>query len=82
MGIVANCETGEIYEVPDVLPSIEQAWALVRAERNAKLAACDWTQLPDAPVDHAAWATYRQALRDVTNQSDPFNIQWPVAPAE
>lgn len=63
-------------------PDYDAQWAVVRAERNAKLAASDWTQLPDAPVDHAAWATYRQELRDVTNQSDPFNIQWPVAPAE
>lgn len=56
-------------------------WARVRAARNAKLAACDWTQLPDAPVDSAAWATYRQALRDVTAQTDPFNITWPTPPA-
>lgn len=55
-------------------------WASVRAQRNAKLAACDWTQLPDAPVDAAVWATYRQALRDITLQADPFNIVWPTAP--
>lgn len=56
-------------------------WAAVRAERNAKLAACDWTQLSDAPVDSAAWAAYRQALRDITTQSDPFNITWPQEPS-
>ena len=55
-------------------------WANVRSERNAKLAACDWTQLPDAPVDHAVWAVYRQELRDVTGQADPFNIVWPPEP--
>lgn len=59
---------------------IDDQWAAVRAERNEKLAACDWTQLPDAPVDKAAWATYRQELRDITLQSDPFNIIWPTAP--
>jgi len=53
-------------------------WASVRAQRNTKLAQCDWTQLPDAPVDAAAWAVYRQALRDITTQDDPFNIEWPV----
>jgi hypothetical protein len=58
------------------------AWAAVRAERDAKLSACDWTQLPDAPVDAAAWATYRQALRDLPQtQTDPFNIVWPEQPA-
>lgn len=55
-------------------------WAEVRAERNALLAACDWTQLPDAPVDAVAWADYRQALRDITLQDDPFNITWPKEP--
>jgi hypothetical protein len=52
-------------------------WAVVRAERNKLLAACDWTQLPDASADAAAWATYRQALRDITSQANPFNIIWP-----
>ena len=57
-------------------------WAKVRAERNVKLSECDWTQLQDAPVDAAAWATYRQALRDITLQSDPFAIEWPLSPLE
>lgn len=55
-------------------------WASVRADRNARLAACDWTQLADAPVNAADWTDYRQALRDVTTQTDPFNIVWPAAP--
>lgn len=55
--------------------------AKVRAERNARLAACDWTQLPDAPVDRAAWATYRQALRDISDQPGfPWEINWPTEP--
>ena len=55
--------------------------AAVRAERNAKLSASDWTQVADAPVDQAAWATYRQALRDVTAQSGfPWAIIWPEMP--
>lgn len=53
----------------------------VRAERNTKLAASDWTQVADAPVDKAAWATYRQALRDVTGQPGfPSEVQWPSQP--
>jgi hypothetical protein len=52
-----------------------------RAQRNALLAASDWTQVDDAPVDKAAWAAYRQALRDVPAQADfPSNIQWPTQP--
>jgi len=58
----------------------EQA-AQVRAERNAKLSASDWTQVVDAPVDQAVWATYRQALRDITSQSGfPWTVNWPAQP--
>ena len=53
----------------------------VRDSRNTKLSECDWTQVADAPVDKTVWATYRQALRDVTKQSGfPWAIDWPVAP--
>jgi len=56
----------------------------VRAERNQKLAESDWTQLPDAKttVDTEAWATYRQQLRNITEQPGfPWNVEWPVRPA-
>lgn len=59
---------------------IDAQWESVRAIRNTKLENCDWTQLPDAPVDAAAWAAYRQELRDITTQTDPFNIVWPQEP--
>jgi hypothetical protein len=53
----------------------------VRAERNARLAACDWTQLADAPVDSLAWANHRQALRNVPTQDGfPWDVQWPEQP--
>ena len=53
----------------------------VRIARNQALAASDWTQVADAPVDRAAWADYRQALRDITSQADfPENIIWPTEP--
>jgi hypothetical protein len=56
-------------------------WALVRDERNQKLQASDWTQMPDVTIPNKTeWATYRQALRDVTNQPDPFSIVWPTPP--
>jgi hypothetical protein len=59
---------------------VESQWSNIRQERNQLLAECDWTQLPDAPVDSSAWAVYRQALRDITLQADPFNITWPEKP--
>ena len=53
----------------------------VRATRDAKLAECDWTQVADAPVDKTVWATYRQALRDITAQEGfPWTITWPEQP--
>ena len=55
--------------------------AQVRAERNSKLSASDWTQLADSTADKAAWATYRQALRDITAQAGfPWTIDWPAQP--
>jgi len=54
----------------------------VRQQRTDKLKDSDWTQVADAPVDQAAWATYRQALRDITSQAGfPWSITWPEAPA-
>ena len=58
----------------------EQASA-VRKSRGDKLANSDWTQVADAPVDKAVWATYRQALRDITTQEGfPWTVTWPDAP--
>jgi hypothetical protein len=59
----------------------EQKWEQIKNWRNAQLAASDWTQLPDAPVDRAAWATYRQALRDLPAQGGLADAaEFPVAP--
>jgi hypothetical protein len=58
----------------------EQASA-VRQSRSDRLADCDWTQVADSPVDKAVWATYRQALRDITTQDGfPWNVTWPDSP--
>lgn len=54
----------------------------VRADRDRRLAASDWTQLPDVPLTtKSEWAVYRQALRDVTSQTGfPFDVAWPTPP--
>ena len=58
-----------------------KAWEMVRRERDKRIAETDWTQLPDVPLEtKELWAVYRQALRDVTEQEDPTNIQWPEKP--
>lgn len=61
---------------------IFMAWRALKSRRMYLLSASDWTQVPDAPVDHAAWAAYRQALRDLpANTADPRDPQWPSPPA-
>ncbi len=61
---------------------VQFAMAQLRKTRNDLLAACDWTQAADAPVDRAAWAAYRQALRDLpANTADPRDPQWPSPPS-
>ena len=61
---------------------IDQAWVDLRQARGAMLVETDWTQVPDAPVDQQAWATYRQELRDLPdNTTDPRNPVWPTKPA-
>ena len=58
----------------------EQA-ASVRSSRSDKLKDSDWTQVEDAPVDKAAWATYRQELRDISAQEGfPWAVVWPTQP--
>lgn len=52
-----------------------------RARRNHALSTTDWTQSADSPVDSTAWATYRQALRDIPSQAGfPNTITWPDEP--
>lgn len=54
---------------------------VIRTERNRLLTQSDWTQLPDAGTDSAAWATYRQALRDIPQQAGfPDRVTWPTKP--
>lgn len=53
---------------------------LFRDWRYLELAQTDWTQLPDASVNSTAWATYRQALRDLPAVKDFANAELPTRP--
>jgi hypothetical protein len=61
---------------------IENQWEQIRVARNEILTQCDWTILSDSPVSSSIedWKTYRQQLRDITNQSNPFEVVWPTQP--
>lgn len=75
--VVTAAENEAAYKA---MKDAEQAKA-VRTQRGEKLKDSDWTQVADAPVDQAAWATYRQALRDITGQEGfPWTITWPTEP--
>jgi len=67
----------------EAAPQVERdlQWKAIRAERDRRLAASDWTQVSDAPVDAAAWAAYRQQLRDLPqNYILPSDVEWPQEP--
>ena len=60
-----------------------EAQERLRRKRNQMLANSDWTQAADSPLTDAQkteWRTYRQALRDITDTSDPINVTWPSQP--
>jgi len=62
---------------------VPEQWVVIRGQRIRKLRVSDWSVLPDVPMTvekKSEWETYRQALRDVTTQPDPFNITWPTPP--
>jgi hypothetical protein len=60
---------------------VENQWETIRIQRNELLTECDWTQLADIPSEtKEAWIIYRQALRNITSQSNPFSIEWPSKP--
>jgi hypothetical protein len=62
-----------------VLKADLQAEAIV-FKRNKLLADSDWTQLPDVTTPKG-WVTYRQALRDITDQTGfPNKVIWPATP--
>ena len=60
---------------------LENQWFIIRETRNQLLSECDWTQLADiASETKSNWSEYRQSLRDITSQTNPFSITWPVKP--
>ena len=83
----AYVENGKVYTVKvESTTSDEQTnltnqqWVNVRNERDFKLQETDWRASSDLTLSDT-WKTYRQALRDVPTQSDPFNITWPTEPS-
>ena len=93
---VVNCTTGEVTieeftdeEIAAAANAIEDAdkdFSSIRAQRNARLAATDWTQGADSPLSSSkktAWATYRQELRDYPSTASKVAElgAWPTEPS-
>ena len=58
-----------------------ELWQRIRHWRDSGLTDSDWTQVIDAPVNQAAWATYRQELRDLPDSAALADLVFPVAHA-
>lgn len=83
---VRDPETDEVTLQEDpakVTQKTQAQWTQVRAQQKQKLYESDWTcsvtdyEVPNKPE----WVQYRAALREVTTQTDPFAIDWPVKPS-
>jgi len=84
--VYSNGHWNKTYAIEDMTAAEIQAvnikkGSLIRNKRNVLLTQSDWTQVADAPVNQQAWATYRQALRNITQQPGfPLEITWPTQP--
>ena len=84
-GIGWSYINGQFVEPPQLeepIPALERIAATARTKRDNLLAQTDWTQAVDVPqATKDLWVAYRQALRDVPQQSGfPTEIVWPVKP--
>ena len=79
-GKISNVKDGIDPWTKEIVP--DRSAEIVKDERNRRLTATDWTQLPDVPQTvKDKWSVYRQALRDITKQEGyPKNVVWPEQP--
>ena len=85
--VTAYVDSGKVYTVKvestttdEQTTIINSKWEEIRAIRYKLLQETDWRAMSDLTLTDS-WRTYRQALRDVPTQSDPFNITWPTQPS-
>ena len=86
-------EESEVVEYQSARPKtqdeknieIENLWESIRSQRDTYLNQSDWTQINDSPLSEIHknnWRLYRQELRNITNQEDPYTIIWPTKPKD
>jgi hypothetical protein len=65
--------------------AFDRAMANLRQRRNSLIASSDWVMMSDSPIaDKTAWETYRQALRDITENLTTLEqvqaVEFPTKP--
>ena len=83
----AYIDGGKVYNVKvestttdEQTTLINSKWEDIRRVRDSALIDTDWRASTDLTLSDD-WKNYRQALRDIPTQSDPFNITWPTKPS-
>ena len=81
--IAWDSEALEYVVRPYSFDELQAQYAKIRQRRIELLQSCDWTQITDYDLgaDREAWARLRQALRDLADAPNPFDITWPQPPA-
>ena len=85
-GVISMCRVRELEEIfgatnGQIREAYERCrWEDIRAHRDHLIAQSDYLALQDTPDMTNEWKEYRQALRDITKQSDVDNITWPEKP--
>ena len=67
-----------------ILDLEETSWNIIRKKRDYLLWTTDWSMTPGCTVDQAAWAAYRQALRDIPQSyksAGYSSVIWPKTPS-
>tara|TARA_R110000851_G_scaffold197257_1_gene348312 strand:- start:290 stop:739 length:450 start_codon:yes stop_codon:yes gene_type:complete len=67
----------------EISTKVEEKWLEIRELRDTLLTQSDWTQYQDSPITGSTlteWQTYRQGLRDITSQENPYSLNWPARP--
>jgi hypothetical protein len=80
----AYLEWLEAGNTPEPAPVASVTWDSIRAKRDQIIRDTDWTMTPDASVDQAQWAAYRQILRDLPQtfaKTGPESVIWPTEPS-
>ena len=84
-GVVVDLTAEEIEAFDASNAAADLDFSHERAMRTSRLSACDWTDLPNAPLTAekaAEWQTYRQELRDYPAQAEKVSElpEWPTPP--